>query len=119
LTIKHRNQRRYSERYFGKGQFTLYNSLLSEGSKAFASATAATTGRHWDRNRIPRTEMTAAQLGVVEGRPRKAELPITHLAEFKGILQVDGYGGHRSLAERGDVQLAFCWAHGASPITGI
>jgi hypothetical protein len=24
---------------------------------------------------------------------------------------VDGYGGYRALAERGDVQLAFCWAH--------
>ena len=42
---------------------------------------------------------------------RKAERPITHLAGFKGLLQVDGYGGYRALAERGDVQLAFCWAH--------
>jgi transposase len=42
---------------------------------------------------------------------RKAERPIAHLAGFKGILQVDGYGGYRALAERGDVQLAFCWAH--------
>jgi transposase len=42
---------------------------------------------------------------------RKAERPITHLAGFKGILQVDGYGGYRALAARGDVQLAFCWAH--------
>jgi transposase len=42
---------------------------------------------------------------------RKAERPMTHLAGFKGILQVDGYGGYRALAERGDVDLAFCWAH--------
>jgi transposase len=42
---------------------------------------------------------------------RKAERPISHLAGFKGILQVDGYGGYRMLAERGDVQLAFCWSH--------
>src|SRR5581483_1843672 len=42
---------------------------------------------------------------------RKAERPITHLAGFKGILQVDGYGGYRVLAERGDVQLAFCSSH--------
>jgi transposase len=27
------------------------------------------------------------------------------------VLQVDGYGGYRTLAERGDVALAFCWAH--------
>ena len=42
---------------------------------------------------------------------RKAERPIAHLAGFNGILQVDGYGGYRVLAERGDVQLAFCWSH--------
>ena len=27
------------------------------------------------------------------------------------MLQVDGYAGYRMLAERGDVKLAFCWAH--------
>src|SRR5437764_444097 len=42
---------------------------------------------------------------------RKAERPIAHLAGFKGILQVDGYAGYRVMAERGDVELAFCWAH--------
>ena len=42
---------------------------------------------------------------------RKAERPIAHLDGFKGILQVDGYAGYRKLAERGDVQLAFCWSH--------
>src|ERR1700730_10927166 len=42
---------------------------------------------------------------------RKAERPIAHLAGFKGILQVDGYAGYPKLAERGDVELAFCWAH--------
>jgi hypothetical protein len=42
---------------------------------------------------------------------RKAERPRIHLAGFNGILPVDGYGGYRALAERGDVSLAFCWAH--------
>jgi transposase len=42
---------------------------------------------------------------------RKAERPIAHLAGFKGILQVDGYAGYRKLADHGDVELAFCWAH--------
>jgi transposase len=42
---------------------------------------------------------------------RKSERPIAHLAGFTGILQVDGYAGYRALAQRGDVQLAFCWAH--------
>ncbi|CAH2405033.1 hypothetical protein MES5069_450024 [Mesorhizobium escarrei] len=41
----------------------------------------------------------------------KGRLPIAHLAGFTGILQVDGYGGYRVLAERSDVTLAFCWAH--------
>jgi transposase len=42
---------------------------------------------------------------------RKAERPIAHLAGFVGILQVDGYGGYRVLAERNAITLAFCWAH--------
>lgn len=42
---------------------------------------------------------------------RKAERPIAHLAGFIGVLQVDGYGGYRVLAERNSVALAFCWAH--------
>jgi hypothetical protein len=27
------------------------------------------------------------------------------------VLQVDGYAGYRALAERGEVQLAFCWSN--------
>jgi transposase len=42
---------------------------------------------------------------------RTAARPLTHLAGFAGVLQVDGYSGYRALAERGEVQLAFCWAH--------
>lgn len=42
---------------------------------------------------------------------RKAERPIAHLAGFTGILQVDGYGGYRVLADKSRVTLAFCWAH--------
>jgi hypothetical protein len=42
---------------------------------------------------------------------RKAQRPNMHLTGFKGVLQVDGYAGYRSLAERGDVDLAFCWSH--------
>jgi transposase len=42
---------------------------------------------------------------------RTAARPLAHLAGFTGILQVDGYAGYRALAERGNVQLAFCWAH--------
>ena len=42
---------------------------------------------------------------------RTGKRPIEHLAGFKGVLQVDGYSGYRPLAEKGDVKLAFCWAH--------
>jgi transposase len=45
---------------------------------------------------------------------RKGERPAAHLAEFTGILQVDGYGGFKRLLENrppGAIRLAFCWAH--------
>ena len=42
---------------------------------------------------------------------RKAERPIGHLAGSKGVLQVDGCGGYAAIARRGEVTLAFCWAH--------
>src|SRR5688572_1502611 len=45
---------------------------------------------------------------------RKGEHPAAHLAEFTGILQVDGYSGFKSLlAGRPphQIKLAFCWAH--------
>ena len=45
---------------------------------------------------------------------RKGEHPAAHLAEFGGILQVDGYSGFKSLLENrppGAIRLAFCWAH--------
>src|SRR3954470_19090723 len=45
---------------------------------------------------------------------RKGEHPVAHLAGFRGTLQVDGYGGFKSLLENrppGEIRLAFCWAH--------
>src|SRR4051812_23425848 len=45
---------------------------------------------------------------------RKGEHPADHLAGFRGTLQVDGYGGFKSLlAGRppDEIKLAFCWAH--------
>jgi transposase len=42
---------------------------------------------------------------------RKALRPITHLARFKGVLQVDGYVGFEQLTMKGDITLAACWAH--------
>src|SRR6185436_15570039 len=42
---------------------------------------------------------------------RRAERPSAHLERFSGVLQVDGYAGYRALADKGQVTLAFCWAH--------
>ena len=42
---------------------------------------------------------------------RKAERPAAHLAQFKGVIQVDGYAGFEKLTASGDIQLAACWAH--------
>src|SRR3954467_14127365 len=45
---------------------------------------------------------------------RRGEHPAAHLADFQGILQVDGYSGFKSLLENrpaGAIRLAFCWAH--------
>src|SRR3954452_16715532 len=45
---------------------------------------------------------------------RKGERPATHLAGFRGVLQVDGYGGFKSLLmgrPPDQIKLAFCWAH--------
>ena len=42
---------------------------------------------------------------------RKAERPASHLARFRGIVQVDGYPGFERLCAGGNIQLAACWAH--------
>jgi Transposase IS66 family len=42
---------------------------------------------------------------------RKAEHPVSHLEDFKGVLHVDGYAGFEGLTGTGDVALAACWAH--------
>jgi hypothetical protein len=41
---------------------------------------------------------------------RTAERPIEHLDGFQGVLQVDGYGGYRRLAQKNAVKHAFCWS---------
>lgn len=96
---------------------------LKTSTKLFADETTAPvldpgrgrtkTGQLWAYVRDDRPWGGSDPPGVayVYAPDRKAERPITHLAGFKGILQVDGYGGYRVLAERGDVTLAFCWAH--------
>jgi transposase len=42
---------------------------------------------------------------------RRAERPVSHLAKFKGVVQVDGYAGFGRLTGSGDIRLAGCWTH--------
>ena len=96
---------------------------LKASTKLFADETTAPvldpgrgrtkTGQLWAYARDDRPWGGTDPPGVayVYAPDRKAERPIAHLAGFTGILQVDGYGGYRVLAEQGDVQLAFCWCH--------
>ena len=42
---------------------------------------------------------------------RKGSWPQDHLADYKGVLQADGYAGYKALYEKGDIIEAACWAH--------
>lgn len=96
---------------------------LKGSAKLFADETTAPvldpgrgrtkTGQLWAyaRDDRPWGGTDPPAVAYVYAPDRKAERPIAHLDGFKGILQVDGYGGYRALAERGAVQLAFCWSH--------
>ena len=57
---------------------------------------------------------TNPAVAYIYAEDRKNMRPAAHLAQFTGVLQVDGYDGFKRLAsERVDqsVRLAFCWAH--------
>jgi transposase len=96
---------------------------LRSSTKLFADETRAPvldpgrgrtkTGQLWAyaRDDRPWGGSDPPAVAFVYAPNRKAEQPIAHLADFKGVLQVDGYAGYRALAEKGDVQLAFCWTH--------
>ena len=97
--------------------------MLKSSAKLFADETTAPvldpgrgrtkTGQLWAYARDDRPWGGVDPPGVVYlyAPDRKAERPIAHLAGFRGVLQVDGYVGYRVMAERGDVELAFCWSH--------
>jgi transposase len=44
---------------------------------------------------------------------------VTHLANFKGVLHVDGYAGFERLTGNGDIILAACWAHTRRKFYGV
>jgi transposase len=70
------------------------------------------TGRLWCYVRDDRPFAgTAAPAVLYRYSPdRKGEHPRTHLAQFRGILQADGYAGYAGLYERGVTEAA-CLAH--------
>jgi transposase len=97
--------------------------ILRASPKLFADETTAPvldpgrgrtkTGQFWAyaRDDRPWGGTDPPAVVYVYAPDRKAERPITHLAGFRGVLQVDGYAGYRKLAEGNAVTLAFCWAH--------
>ena len=112
---------------------------LKRSARLFADETTAPvldpgrgrtkTGQLWAyaRDDRPWGGTDPPAVAYVYAPDRKSDRPCQHLAGFKGLLQVDGYAGYAALARRGDVRLAFCWAHvrrrffelatsGASPI---
>jgi transposase len=96
---------------------------LKRSEKLFADETTAPvldpgrgrtkTGQLWAyaRDDRPWSGVDPPAVAYVYAPDRKAERPMAHLAGFAGVLQVDGYGGYRVLAEQTGVRLAFCWAH--------
>ncbi len=96
---------------------------LRSSTKLFADETTAPvldpgrgrtkTGQLWAyaRDDRPWGGTDPPSVAYVYAPDRKASQPIAHLAGFKGVLQVDGYAGYRALAQKGEVSLAFCWAH--------
>ena len=50
-------------------------------------------------------------VGAASASPTVKEGLIAYLDFFERILQVGGCSGYRVLADRADVQLAFCWFH--------
>jgi transposase len=96
---------------------------LKSSTKLFADETTAPvldpgrgrtkTGQLWAyaRNDRPWGGADPPAIAYVYAPDRTASQPIAHLTGFKGVLQVDGYAGYRALTGKGDVTLAFCWAH--------
>jgi transposase len=96
---------------------------LKASSKLFADETTlpvldpgrgrTKTGQLWAyaRDDRPWGGLDPPAAVYVYATDRAGKRPIEHLAGFRGVLQVDGYGGYRPLAEKGEVKLAFCWAH--------
>ena len=96
---------------------------MKESVKPFADETRAPvldpgrrktkTGQLWAyaRDNRPWGDPEPPGVAYVYEPDRKHERPAVHLSGFGGILQVDGYGAYKALADKGQARLAFCWAH--------
>ena len=71
------------------------------------------TGRLWTYVRDDRRagDNTPPAVWFSYSPDRKGEHPQTHLSQFTGILQADGYAGFAEIYEAGRIQEAACWAH--------
>ena len=71
------------------------------------------TGRLWVyvRDERPRAGASPPAVWFQYSADRRGERPQTHLKNFKGILQADGYAGFDALYTSERVSEAACWAH--------
>ena len=71
------------------------------------------TGRLWTyvRDDRPAGSTDAPAVWFQYSPDRKGERPLTHLQNFAGVLQADGYAGFDRIYARGNVVEAACWAH--------
>jgi len=71
------------------------------------------TGRLWVyvRDDRPAASTDAPAAWYRYSPDRKGEHPQAHLAQYRGILQADAYGGYGKIYATGDVMEAACWAH--------
>jgi transposase len=71
------------------------------------------TGRLWTyvRDDRPAGSVAAPAVWFAYSPDRKGEHPASHLKNYHGILQADGYAGFNRLYETGAIIEAACWAH--------
>jgi transposase len=71
------------------------------------------TGRLWTyvRDDRPAGSHAAPAVWFAYSPDRKGEHPASHLKDFRGTLQADGYAGFNRLYEQGGIVEAACWAH--------
>ena len=71
------------------------------------------TGRLWTyvRDERPCAGRAAPAVWFAYSPDRKGENPQTHLKDFTGVLQADGYAGFAKIYVGGQVREAACWAH--------